>query len=294
MSISVLILTLNEEANLPRCLEAVRWSDDIVIFDSYSSDRTLEIAERAGARIFQRRFDNERDHRAASLRLPFKHPWVFNPDADEVATPALSREMLARVRGSEPYSAYRVRFRAVFMGRWLKHSSLYPTWIVRLFRPEAILFERSVNLRVVTSGSEGRLENHLLHYSFEKGLDAWFEKHNKYSSAEAIEMCQALRQRGFLMRDLFTANPLRRRRALKELSFRMPFRGECRFLYTYILRGGFLEGYRGLEYCRLMAIYDSMISMKARALLVENSEKARALHVEHSGSVVQADGDTQL
>ena len=105
MSISVLILTLNEEINLPRCLEAVRWSDDVVIFDSYSSDRTLEIAARAGARIFQRRFDNERDQRAASLDLPFKYEWVFNPDADEVTPPALAEEMLAQIAKSETHAA---------------------------------------------------------------------------------------------------------------------------------------------------------------------------------------------
>ena len=91
--ISVLILTLNEEASLPACLAAVQWCDDVIVFDSFSTDRTVEIAQAAGARVFQRAFDNERDHRAASLRLPFQHPWVYNPDADEVTTPELRDEM---------------------------------------------------------------------------------------------------------------------------------------------------------------------------------------------------------
>jgi glycosyltransferase involved in cell wall biosynthesis len=91
--ISVLILTRNEEEMLPRCLEAVRWSDDIIIFYSFSTDRTIEIAKSFGARVFQRAFDNERDQRAASLQLQFKHPWVYNPDADEITTAELRDEM---------------------------------------------------------------------------------------------------------------------------------------------------------------------------------------------------------
>src|SRR5882672_5020081 len=148
--ISVLVLTLNEETNLQRCLEAVRWSDDIVVFDSYSSDRTTHIARSFGARVVQREFDNEREHRAASLRVGFKHPWVFNPDADEVATTELRDEMLAAVaQNGRPEAAYRMRFRVMFMDRWVKRSSLYPTWVVRLFRPERLSFERRTNLAYV-------------------------------------------------------------------------------------------------------------------------------------------------
>src|SRR5690348_11403726 len=112
MATSVLILTLNEEKNLPRCLESVRWSDDVVVFDSYSQDRTVEIARAWGARVYQRQFDNERDHRDASLRVDFKHPWVFNPDADEVCTPELASEMGCVVADTaRQEAAYRVRFK---------------------------------------------------------------------------------------------------------------------------------------------------------------------------------------
>src|SRR4051794_36729019 len=102
MKASVLILTLNEEQNLPRCLESVAWSDDVVVFDSFSSDRTVEIARAAGARVIQRRFDNERDHRSASLQVPFRHAWVYNPDADEVTPPELRDEILAAISAPRP------------------------------------------------------------------------------------------------------------------------------------------------------------------------------------------------
>src|SRR5438445_13852780 len=106
---------------LPRCLEALSWSDDVVVFDSFSRDRTVEIARAAGARIIQRRFDNERDHRTASLKVPFKYPWVYNPDADEIATASLRQEMLWAVEDSSRREvAYRVRFKTMFCGRWIK------------------------------------------------------------------------------------------------------------------------------------------------------------------------------
>ena len=175
--ISVLILTLNEEKNLKACLEAVRWSDDVVVFDSGSTDQTVALAKAFGARVVVRPFDNERNHRTASLQVGFRHPWVFNPDADEVATPPLCAEMRAAVADpARAEVAYRVRFKTMFLGRWLRYSSLYPTWVVRLFRPERLSFERTVNLRYVIDGPEGRLQEHFLHYTFNKGLNAWIDK----------------------------------------------------------------------------------------------------------------------
>jgi len=265
MGVSVLILTLNEERNLARCLDSVRWSDDIVVFDSFSSDRTVEIAKAFGARVFQRHFDNEMDHRAASLQLPFRHPWVFNPDADEVAPAELRDEILAACRNPGGRRAFRVRFKNMFMGRWIRHSSLYPTWIIRLFQPECVSFERSVNLRYVVNGPVGFLENHLLHYSFNNGFEAWFDKHNRYSSCEAREMLAAL-ERKFRIGGLFGRDPVARRGALKELSFRLPARATLRFLYMYILRLGFMDGLPGYHYCRLLSAYEHMISLKALEL----------------------------
>jgi glycosyltransferase involved in cell wall biosynthesis len=264
--ISVLILTLNEEANLEACLRAVRWSDDVTVFDSFSSDRTVEIAKDFGARVVQRHFDNERDHRTASLRLDFKHPWIFNPDADEIPTPELIDEMQRVVAESgRPEVAYRVRFKTMFLGRWLKHSSLYPTWVVRLFQPAKIAFERSINLHYKIDGPEGRLQEHFLHYTFNKGISAWIEKHNRYSTQEAEETLKSLRRGGIPWRDLF-GDAVRRRRALKEISFRLPCRSSLRFLYMYLLRGGFLDGRPGLTYCRLLALYEYLIELKVKEL----------------------------
>jgi glycosyltransferase involved in cell wall biosynthesis len=261
MSISVLVLTLNEEVNLRRCLETVSWSDDIVVFDSFSSDSTVAIAREFGARVIQRHPENERLQREASLKVCFKHEWVFNPDADEVPTPELVAEMTEAVKSPGDVVAFRVRFKNMFMGKWIRHSSLYPTWVVRLFKPEHISLQRTTNLTYVIEGREGRLHNHLIHYSFEKGLHAWFDKHNRYSTHEAYENMRS-RQQPVPLSDLLRRDPVRRRKALKEMSSRMPFRPTLRFLYMYFIRAGFLDGCAGYTYCRLLQVYERLIVYK--------------------------------
>jgi uncharacterized SAM-binding protein YcdF (DUF218 family) len=262
MNVSILILTRNEEASLPACLQSVEWSDDIVVFDSYSNDRTVEIAKAAGARVIQRAFDNERDQRTASLQVDFKHPWVYNPDADEITPPELKDEILSMTDdAARPEVAFRVRFKTIFRGKWIGQSSLYPTWVVRLFRPSSVSFERLVNLRYVIHGPESRLQNHFEHHAFDKGISAWIDKHNRYSTQEAIEGLQSLTDT-FEWRNLFARSPVLRRRALKEFSFRLPFRPTLRFLYMYVGRLGFLDGQEGFDYCVLLSVYERMIVFK--------------------------------
>jgi glycosyltransferase involved in cell wall biosynthesis len=269
VSISVLILTLNEEANLRACLESVKWSDDIVVLDSGSTDRTINIAEQYGARVIIRPFDNELNQRIFSLRdISFKHPWVYNPDADEITTCELRDEMLHVVTDKQRLEmAYRVRFKTIYMGRWLKHSSLYPTWVMRLFRHGKISFKRTTNLQYICNGPEGRLQGHFMHLSFNKGFDAWFYKHNIYSHFEAQEAFEFLRAGTTDWSGVFKhGDPVRRRRALKELSFRLPFRPLLRFCYMFVLKKGFLDGYCGFAYCMLLSIYEYMIVLKMKEL----------------------------
>jgi glycosyltransferase involved in cell wall biosynthesis len=267
--ISVLVLTLNEEANLPRCLESLRWCDDIVVLDSGSSDRTVEIAREYGARVVTRPFDNWASHQNWALEsIEYRHPWLYYSDADEVMPPEL-RDELSQVAtpSSQPHAAYRVRYKNYFLGRWIRHCGIYPTWVLRFYKPEKVRYERLVNPTAKVDGSIGLLQEHFLHYSFNKGLQAWFDKHNKYSTAEAIETIRDLREGAIDWAGLVDfANPARRRLAIKHLSFRLPFRPLLRFLYMYVLKLGFLDGPAGFHYCMMLSIYEYMIVLKVREL----------------------------
>ena len=261
--ISILIPTLNEEVNLPSCLDSVRWSDDVVILDSGSTDRTIEIAESAGARVFHVRIENESERQNWAIdNIPFRYPWLYQSDADEIVTPELRDEMLALVAGKPDCVAYRLRYKNYFRGKWIRHCGIYPTWVMRLFRPDKVRFTRRVNTVPRIDGLEGRLHSHFLHDSFNKGMDAWFDKHNRYSRHEAMEALDSLSSGRLDLAGILARDPVRRRRSLKELSFRLPFRPTLRFLYTYLWRGGFLDGHAGLTYCRLLAMYELMIVTK--------------------------------
>lgn len=266
--ISVLILTYNEEKNLPGCLSSLGWCDDVVVFDSFSTDRTVALARAGGARVVQHRFDNYSAQREAARTLvDYKHPWVLALDADERPEPVLVEEMLAQVRqAGNRHHAFRLRRKDYFFGRWIRHSTLYPSWFVRLYRHDKIRYEaRLVHEYPTVSGSTGRLDGHLIHYSFNKGLGEWFEKHNRYSDLEAVQALEDLSENGLDWAGLWSlAEPVRRRRALKALSYRLPSRPLLRFLYMYLVRKGFLDGWQGFTYCRLLSLYEYMIVLKMR------------------------------
>ncbi|TKB65429.1 MAG: glycosyltransferase family 2 protein [Nitrospira sp.] len=255
MSVSILILTLNEEANLPECVQSVRWSDDIVVLDSFSNDQTVKIAEEMGARVVQRRFDNWSTHQNWALEhIPFKHPWVFYLDADERMTEELKAELISIAHDPNRTAvAYYCGRRNMFMGRWIRHA-MPPGMIMRLFRPSHVRFERLVNPVPVIAGPYGYLSGMLVHYNFSKGISEWIEKHNRYSQLEALEGMKLIHQPSEAQPGIFSADRALRRRALKNLSFRLPWRPFLKFLYLY------------LWHCVLQSFYEYMIVVKMREL----------------------------
>ncbi|HEY1685032.1 MAG TPA: glycosyltransferase family 2 protein [Tepidisphaeraceae bacterium] len=265
---SVLVLTLNEELNLERCLQSVQWSDDIVVFDSFSTDRTIEIAQKYGARIVQRKFDNWSAHQNwAVSNIPFKYPWVYYSDADEVVSDELAAEIEGVVTSNTPLVAFRVLRKEMLGGMWLRFSSMYPVWILRLFRPSNIRWERLVNPIAVVDGPTGQINEHIIHYSFNKGLFEWVQKHNAYAQFEAREAIASVRSGSTKLADLFAMrDPVRRRKAMKNFSFRLPFRPLLRFFYMYVLRMGFRDGWAGITYCKLVSMYEFMIDLNVREI----------------------------
>lgn len=272
---SVLILTLNEEINIADCIESVSWCDDIVVLDSHSTDATVAIAEGRGARIVRRAFDNWSAHQNwAVSNIEFRHPWVLYLDADERCPSDLRDEVLQRARPEASEAAFRIRRKDFFMGRWLRHAQLYPTWLVRLFRPRSIRYERLVNPVAKVDGPVGEIRSHIIHYPFSHGVSHWIARHNRYSDMEALEAAKA-RANGGTAVNLWSADPNERRRALKDIFFRLPARPLVKFLYYYAWRRGFLDGRAGLTYATLQAIYEYMIACKG----VELDRRRRGLPV---------------
>lgn len=241
----------------------------MVVLDSNSTDETVMVAKRLGARVYQRAFDDFASQRNYALdQIPFKHEWVLHLDADEIVTPALLAEMTAAVAAGR-FDAWRLPSKMMFFGRWLRYSGMYPTYQVRLGHRDRLRFKQIGHGQREDLPVErvGTLNESYLHYSFSKGLTEWFDKHNRYATDEAREAVQARTAgHGLDWRGLLACDRTRRRRALKGLSFRLPFRPTLRFFYMYVLRRGFLDGRAGLTYCRLLAIYEYLIVLKAREL----------------------------
>lgn len=267
--ISALILTYNEENILTQCLEALDFVDEVVVFDSYSNDKTLDIAKRFDARIVQRKFDNYATQRNAALgSISTDTDWVLMVDADEIVTPELKTEILKITEKTDsPITMFRVRRKDIFQDKWIKQSSGYPTWFPRLFKNNCVVVEREINEEYVTTGQEGRLKEHLMHYPFNKGLTWWFDKHNRYSEMEANKMIEEIKEK-LEIKHLFFGNTVLRRKALKRLSYRLPFRPQIVFLSFYVLKGGFLNGREGYSFCKLRKIYETMIELKYRELKI--------------------------
>jgi glycosyltransferase involved in cell wall biosynthesis len=266
MSVSVLILTLNEELNLPDCLESVSWSDDIVVFDSFSSDRTVEIAKSKGTRVFQRKFDNYAAQRNAALtEVEYKHPWVLMVDADERWPRNIYDEIMSAISKSNGVGLYHFLRKDMFMGRWLKRSAGYPTWAGRLVKIGKVSIQRDINEEYYTDGKKGYLKSHFIHYPFSKGINFWVERHNRYSAMEADTLVKEANTK-WDIRGLFSTDPTKRRRSLKQLAYRLPFRPTLVFCYWYFFCRGFLDGVPGLTYCRLRSMYEYMIDLKVKEL----------------------------
>lgn len=268
MSVSVLILTKNEQQDLPGCLASVAWCDDVHVYDSVSTDRTVEIAKAAGATVTQRPFDNWAAHQNWGLRnIRFKHPWVFYIDADERMTPELVQAVQAAAATPGDCVAFRVQRRDFFLDTWLRHVQSSPFYL-RLFRPERMRYERLVNPVSIPDGPVRDIPGYLDHFPFSKGMSHWLARHNSYSTLEAEQIVRnRAAQAGFSLVKAFTAKDFNERRFhQKELFYRMPFRPVVKFLLLYLGKRGFLDGRAGLCYASLQAIYEYMIVLKVREL----------------------------
>ncbi len=274
--ISILIPAKNERANLAACLESCRFADEVVVVDSASTDGTPAIAAEYGAQVINFAWDGQfpKKKNWALTNIAWRHEWVFILDADERITPALASE-LRRIVVAPECDGYYVNRRFWFLDGWLLHCGYYPSWNLRFFRHRLGRYEQfsgvsetrsgdnEVHEHVVLQGRAGRLQHEMEHFAFPT-IDIWVEKHNRYSNWEARLLASEEGQQDAATTALDPE--LARRRQLKRLASRLPFRPTLRFFYHYVVRVGFLDGYRGFAFSRLMGYYEFLSVAKAHEL----------------------------
>ncbi|APR80054.1 glycosyl transferase family 2 [Minicystis rosea] len=260
--VTAMIYTLNEERNLPACLDSLAWCDDVIVVDSFSTDRTEAICRERGVRFFQHAFEGFGSQRnwAADNTSP-RHEWILVLDADERVPPEMVTEMAERLASAPPeVAAYRLKRRFHLWGRWLKHSSLYPTWVVRLIHKDRVRYVNRGHAETQeVLGETAELESDLIDENA-KGILEWFERQTRYARKDA-EFELSEENKPFRLGDVLSADPLVRRAALKRIARRAPGRAPVYFAYSYLLRGGFRDGEDGLVFCTMRALYQQMVNI---------------------------------
>jgi len=263
--VSIVILTYNEQYNIRQAIESCHWCDDVAVLDSGSTDQTTEIARELGVPVYEHSFRSFGDQRNWAIdNIPRKHQWCFHLDADERFTSELVREMHDRIADApSDLAAFHIPSKLILHNTWLRRSGGYPTYQVRLFRPDLCRFQDfGHGQREATEHRVERLGSPYLHFAFSKGLREWLEKHNRYSSREACEGQSSAFVHSVV--HLMTSDAVKRRRALKDISYRLPGRAFARFIFDYVCRLGFIDGWAAFHYCAMIAMYEYWTSVKLR------------------------------
>lgn len=264
--VSVLILTKNEEIDIGGCLESVSFSDDVHVFDSFSTDRTVEIAESMGAKVTQRVFDNYASQRNAAITgIDYRYEWLLVVDADERIPPQMREEVLAIARENRPeIAAGRCERRDYFMGRWLRRAAI-STQFIRFFRPAKASYTREINEVIQIDGEVLQMKTWFDHYPFSKGMAHWVDKHNRYSTMEAEEVIKVREEGGeFRFSGIFARDFHERRFHQKQLFYRLPGRPLIKWMYMMFGRFAWLDGGPGVMFVQLQCMYERMIVIKTK------------------------------
>ncbi|MCC7175725.1 MAG: glycosyltransferase family 2 protein [Bryobacterales bacterium] len=242
MNISATIITFNEQANIARAIESLRCCDEVVVVDSGSNDRTVEIAGKLGARVVEAPWPGyaKQKNFAASQAA---HDWILSLDADEALSEALEAEIWQIKKSGPRYDGYTMPRMARYLGRWILHSGWYPDRKVRLYDRRKARWEGEyVHESVQVAGSIGHLQCNLLHYTF-SSISEHLANMDRYTTLAAQELAAGGRKAhwyGLALDPCWT------------------------FLRTYILRAGFLDGAEGLTIAFMAAFYNFVKYAKLR------------------------------
>ena len=232
--LSITIICKNEEKNIYNCLESVKWADEIVVVDAFSTDKTIEIARRYTDKVFQNKWEGYAEQRKFALSK-VSHQWVFSLDADEKCTEELKSEILDAIQNSKEIAGYKIPRKSYFLGKWIKHCGWYPGYQLRLFKKsETTVTDRLVHEGYEVNGTIGYLKNAIEHYTV-NSIEDYMNRVNIYSTLQAYEKNNRKKVK---FTDLF-------------------FRPISSFIRQFFIQRGFLDGVYGL----MVTFFDVITNM---------------------------------
>ena len=242
-NLSAVVITRNEEANIGRCLQSLQIADEIIVIDSGSTDRTVEIAESMGARVFSIQWTGYGPAKKEGVSKA-SGKWIISLDADEELSPELAREISGTVLLEMEHNGYYTRRKTNFLGRWIYHCGWYPDYVLRLFKKADGDFNDSVvHERVVLNGRTGFLKGEILHYSY-KNVERYFEKFNNYTTMGAEQAYKSGKKAGW---------------------YHIALKPPVAFIKHYIMKLGFLDGLEGF----IISVFSAMAVMVKYSKLKE-------------------------
>jgi len=224
MNISICIIAGDEQINIERCLKSCLWADELIVVDSYSKDKTFEIAKKYTDKVYKREWTGYRDQKNYVLSLA-KGEWVLSIDADEEISDELQKEIISEINKQDTKDGYKIPRLSFYQGKWIKHSGFYPDYQLRLFkRKNAKWIGDRVHERIDINGDIGKLTNDIFHYPYKGSISGMDRTADEYSSLQANELYnQGKRYNIFLL----------------------IFRPAFKFFEIFFLKLGFLDGMPG-------------------------------------------------
>jgi glycosyltransferase involved in cell wall biosynthesis len=243
-ALSVFVTTLNEEANIERCLRSVAWAGEVLVLDSGSTDTTRALARELADRVETKEWSGYSEQKAYALSL-LTRPWALWLDADEEVSPALAAEIREALADPGERFGFTMPRLSFYMGRWVRHGGWYPDRKLRLFRRDHVRFDgRLVHEAALVDGPVGELEHDLLHYSY-RDMSHHLAKMDALASLAARDMME---------------------RGRRATVFDLALRPAAGFLRSYLLRAGFLDGRAGFVAAMMSGFYDFLKHAKLREL----------------------------
>jgi len=251
MQLSAVIITRNEESNIKRCLESVRFADEIIVVDNNSSDKTVPIAESLGAKVYTTTWKGFGAAKQEGVNYA-SGEWILSIDADEEIPEMLAKEIQAKLASTNGCAGYYLNRKTMFLGKWINHCGWYPDYVIRLFQKNKGEFDDAiVHEKAVVDGAVGYLNVDMLHYSY-PDLESYLNKFNRYTTLGAEEAFRKGKKAGWF--DILIKPPVS-------------------FIKHYIVKQGFRDGWAGLVLSALSAMSVMVKYAKLRTLQNNRQKK---------------------